>query len=49
MQALKVEVSMQSDSGLSDRINVCPVASKHVKSNVKVIVQVNSSQILSQS
>jgi hypothetical protein len=43
-----VNVSMQSDSSLSDRVNLCPMASKHVKNNVKIIFQVNPSLFLSQ-
>lgn len=42
------KVSMQSSSGLSDKVNVCPVASKHIKSNIKVIFQINPSLILNQ-
>ena len=39
---------MKSNSGLSDRVNLCPVASKCHKSNIKVIFQINPSLILSQ-
>jgi hypothetical protein len=43
-----VKVSMQSNRGGSDRVNVCPMTSKHVKSNIKFVLQVNSSLILRQ-
>lgn len=39
---------MQSDTGLNDWDNVCLVASKHVKTNVKIRFQVNSSLNLRQ-
>lgn len=43
-----INVSMGFTSDLSDRVNVCSVARKHVKSNVTIVFQVNSSLILSQ-
>lgn len=43
-----VKVSMQSNIGLSDKVRICSLASRHVKNNVKVVFQVNSSWILSQ-
>ena len=42
------KVSMKSHSGLSDKFNVFLIASKHVKSNIKFVLQVNSSLILRQ-
>lgn len=39
---------MQFNSDLSGRVNGCPVVSKHIDGNVKVIFQVTPSLILSQ-
>lgn len=46
--SLLIIVSMKSVTSLSDIVNICPVTSKHVKSNVKDVFQVNSRLVLRQ-
>ena len=41
------KVSMKSHSGLSDKFNVFLMASKHVKSIVKIVFRINSNLIFS--